>query len=114
MLGLLGWVIVGALAVGVVAYWDRIKNWLNTIVADKIEQIFGYGARQRFHHAVSIADMVAGRIRNRMFVYVGKKNGQGYDKYLEKESCVIGQEELEVAKQIQEQGCAVQEFQYVQ
>ena len=49
-------VAVGLAATAVTfAYWDRIKNWLNTVVADRLEKVFGYGARKRLHHAVSIA-----------------------------------------------------------
>ena len=38
-------VAVGLAATAVtLAYWDRIKNWLNTVVADRLEKVFGYGA----------------------------------------------------------------------
>ena len=46
-----------------ITYWDKIKRWLDTIVADKIEKVFGYGARKRVHHAVTIVDRVASGIR---------------------------------------------------
>lgn len=97
-----------------IAYWDRIKQWLNTIVADKIEKVFGYGARRRVHHAVSVADRVIGGIRNRVFVYVKKKNGLGYDKYMEKEVRIIGEVESEIVEQINEEGSIIQEFTYTE
>ena len=112
---MLEWVLMGLVASAlVITYWDRIKRWLDTIVADKIEKIFGYGAKQRVHHAVSIADRVAGGIRNRVFVYVRKKFGSGYDKYEEKECKVISEIEPEVVKEINEKGPIIQEFSYME
>ena len=68
------WVAVGLAATAITfAYWDKIKNWLNTVVADRLEEVLGYGARKRLHHAVSIADRVTGGISNRLFIYVKKK-----------------------------------------
>lgn len=59
-------VAVGLAATAVTfAYWDRIKNWLNTVVADRLEKVFGYGARKRLHHAVSIADRTVNGIRTK-------------------------------------------------
>ena len=112
---MLGWIIVGlAVTALTLKYWDRIKNWLQTIVADKIERVFGYGARQRVHHAVSIADKTINGIRNRIFVYVKKKNGQGYDKYMEKECRVIGDVEDEIVKEIDKKDTLIEEFTYTQ
>lgn len=112
---MLEWIIVGlAVTVLTVAYWDRIKNWLNTIVADKIEKIFGYGARKRVHHAVSIADRVAGGIRNRIFVYVKKATGQGYDKYEERECRIISDVEDAIVQEINEKGVLIEEFKYME
>lgn len=114
-MGPLFWVLVGLAATALtIAYWDRIKNWLNTIVADRLEVIFGYGARQRLHHAVSIADRVAGGIRNRLFIYVKKKNGMGYEKLEEKIIEDISQVEDEIVQEINEKGPVIQEFQYVE
>ena len=112
---MLGWILLG-LAAGalVVTYWDRIKRWLDTIVADKIEELFGYGARKRLHHAVSIADRVAGGIRNRIFVYVQKINGKGYDKYEEKEVKIIADVEDEIVQEIKDKGPIIQEFSYTE
>jgi hypothetical protein len=112
---MLGWILLG-LAAGalVITYWDRIKRWLDTIVADKIEQVFGYGARKRVHHAVSIADRVAGGIRNRIFVYVQKISGKGYDKYEEKEVKIIRDVEDEIVQEINDKGPIIQEFSYTE
>ena len=45
-MGPLFWIAVGLAATAItVAYWDRIKNWLNTVVADSLEKVMGYGAR---------------------------------------------------------------------
>ena len=91
------------------AYWDRIKNWLNTVVADRLEKVFGYGARKRLHHAVSIADRTVNGIRNRLFIYVKKKNGMGYDKIDDFESV-----EESIVQEIDEKGPVIQEFTYTE
>ncbi|QFJ54340.1 hypothetical protein [Pseudobutyrivibrio xylanivorans] len=104
-------VIMAALAV---AYWDRIKRWLDDIVANKLEKIFGYGARQRLHHAVSIADRVVGGIRNRVFIYVKRANGAGYEKMQEKiiqDFDIAGED---IVKEISEKGPVIQEFTYTE
>lgn len=97
-----------------ITYWDKIKKWLDTIVADKIEKIFGYGARKRVHHAVTIVDRVASGIRERVFVYVNKKNSVGYDKYLEQRVSVITDVEESVINEINQKGPVIQEFKYTE
>ena len=114
-MGRLFWIAVGLAATAItVAYWDRIKNWLNTVVADRLEKVMGYGARKRLHHAVSIADRVAGGIRNRLFIYVQKKNGIGYDKMEEKLLEDFSVVEKEVVQEINEKGVIIQEFTYME
>lgn len=111
-------VLLGGLATAAIAmavtYWDRIKKWLDTIVADKIEKIFGLGARKRVHHAVTIVDRIASGIRERVFVYVGRKNGISYDKYEEKQVRILSDVEDEVVREINEKGAVVQEFTYTE
>lgn len=108
-------VLVGAaVALVAVAYWDRIKEWLNTIVADKIEKVFGYGARKRVHHAVTIVDKYMGRIRERAFVYVKKMNAAGYDKYAEKQYKIIEGSDTEIVKEIESKDAVIQEFTYTE
>jgi hypothetical protein len=114
-MGPLFWIIVGLAATALtVAYWDRIKNWLNTVVADRLEKVMGYGARKRLHHAVSIADKVAGGIRNRLFIYVKKKNGVGYDKMEEKLLDDFNTVEDTIVQEINEKGPVIQEFTYTE
>ncbi len=108
-------VLIGSIITALtITYWDRIKRWLDTIVADKIEQVFGYGARKRVHHAVTIVDRVASGIRERVFVYVGKKNGVGYEKYEEKQVKILSDVEEDVIKEIDEKGPVIQEFTYTE
>lgn len=110
---MVGWIILGlAVTALTVTYWDRIRDWLNTIVADKLEKKFGYGARQRLHHAVSIADRVRDTIRNRIFVYMKKENGVGYDKYMEKEERVFEDVEDAIIEEIKEKETLIEEFKY--
>lgn len=104
---------IGFLAAALtITFWDKIKRWLDTIVADKIEKVFGIGARKRLHHAVAIVDRVATGIRERVFVYVGKKTGNEYEKYIEKQVVVISDVEDEVVQEIDEKGAVIQEFMY--
>ena len=50
----IGWVILGALLVGVVAhYWDSIRTWLNSTALDFVEKHLGYNARLTMEKAVS-------------------------------------------------------------
>ncbi len=108
-------VLLGMVAAALtMTYWDKIKQWLNTIVADKIEKIFGYGAKKRVHHAVTIVDRVASGIRNRVFVYVRKKNGMGFDKYEEKQVKIFSDVEDDVISEINEKGPVIQEFTYTE
>ena len=108
-------VAVGLAATAVTfAYWDRIKNWLNTVFADRLEKVFGYGARKRLHHAVSIADRTVGGIRNRLFIYVKKKNGMGYDKMQEKIIDDFESVEESIVQEIDEKGPVIQEFTYTE
>lgn len=112
---MLGWILLGAAAAAVaLTYWDKIKIWLNTIVADTIEKIFGYGARERVHHAVSITDRVASGVRERIFVFVGKATGKGYNKYEEKRTRIISDVEEDVVKEITENGPLIREFSYTE
>ena len=114
-MGPLFWIAVGLAATALtIAYWDRIKNWLNTVVADRLEKVLGYGARKRLHHAVSIADRVAGGIRNRLFIYVKKKNGVGYDKMEEKLLDDFSTVEDAIVQEINEKGPVIQEFTYTE
>lgn len=112
-MGPIFWIAVGLAATAItIAYWDKIKNWLNTIVADRLEKVLGYGAKKRLHHAVSIADRVAGGIRNRLFIYVKKKNGAGYDKMEEKILDDFSTVEDSIVQEINEKGPVIQEFEY--
>ena len=113
-MGLFLFITAAFLTAGLLVYWDKIKNWLNTVVADRLEKLFGYGARKRFHHAVSIADKVVGGVRNRLFVYVKKKNGIGYDKVEEKRLDDFSIVEDEIVQEINEKGPVIQEFTYME
>ena len=107
--------LIGAAIIALtLTYWDKIKKWLDTIVADTIEKVFGYGARKRVHHAVTIVDRVATGIRERVFVYVSKVTGKGFDKYEEKQVRIISDVEEEVVKEINEKGPVIQEFTYTE
>lgn len=112
---MIGWIIAGAVIAGLtLTFWDKIKKWLDTIVADKIEKVFGYGARKRVHHAVTIVDKVTSGIRERVFVYVRKKNGVGYETYEEKQTKIFRDVEDEVVQEINEKGPVIQEFTYTE
>jgi len=112
---MLGWVLLGVAAAAIaVTYWDQIKQWLNTIVADKIEKVFGYGARKRVHHAVTIVDRVAAGIRERVFVFVRRTKGMGYDKYEEKQTKIITDVDEEVVREVEEKQAVIQEFTYTE
>lgn len=103
---------VAALTVLAYAYWDRIKQWIETILADRVERVLGYGARKRLHHVVSIADKTARGIRNRVYVYVNKITGKGYEKMEEKRLDDISVVEEDIIKEIDEKGPIIREYKY--
>ena len=109
-------VLVGAALLGLtvlaIAYWDKVKQWIETILADRLEKVLGYGARKRLHHVVSIADKTARGIRNRVYVYIKKITGKGYEKMEEKRLDDISVVEEDIIKEIDEKGPIIQEFKY--
>ena len=75
-----GLFILGAIMGGaaLVAFWDDIKNWLNTVAADAVEKTFGYSARQNIHKAVAVVDKIIDKIKNNSVVYSKKSPTSTY------------------------------------
>ena len=108
--GLIGGIILSA---ALVAFWDGIKHWLDTVAADWVEQQLGYNARYRMQKAVTLIDRVIQKVRNRAVIYTKKYNN---DLYFDKTTIIseTGIENIEedVRKEIAKQGTMVQEFEY--
>ena len=52
---IIGFAVVGVIASAVLTrFWDSIKNWLNTVVADAVEKHFGYSWRNKIIKAVDM------------------------------------------------------------
>lgn len=65
--------LIGAvLAAGVVAYWDKIKTWLNSVFVDAIERTLGYSARNTAQRAIAVVDRLVDKLRNTSVVYSKK------------------------------------------
>ena len=76
--------LIGAALLGgaaIVAFWNDIKKWLNTVAADAVERTLGIKARQNMTKAVAIVDRLVDKIRNTNEVY-SKKSPQ--DTYFSK------------------------------
>lgn len=114
---MLSWVAIGliGLLVGaaLVAFWDDIKHWLDTVAADWVERQFGYGARNRMHKAVAMVNRVMQKIRNRAVIYTKR---YANDLYFDKTTivCETGIENVEedVLQEIAKQGTLIQQFEY--
>ena len=111
------WVIAAAvgavLATCLIAFWDTIKELLNTVAADAVERALGYGARHRMHKAVAFVDRVVQRIRNQAVIYTKKYNNSLYfDKTTVVAECSVMDIEEDVLKEINKRGKLVQEFNY--
>lgn len=113
------WIIaaaIGALLTGcLIAFWDSIKEWLNTVAADAVERVLGYGARYRMQKAVAFVDRVVQRIRNRAVIYTKKYNNSLYfDKTTVIAECSVKDIEQDVLDEINKNGQLIQEFDYRQ
>lgn len=113
---MLTWILIGlVLGAALVAFWDSIKNWLDTVAADWVERELGYGARNRMHKAVAMVDRVMQKVRNRAVIYTKR---YANDLYFDKTTitCETGIENIEedVLQEIAKQGTLVQQFEYRQ
>ena len=112
----LGWILVGiVVGAALVAFWDDIRHWLDTVAADWVERQFGYEARNHMHKAVAMVDRVMQTVRNRAVIYTKR---YASDLYFDKTTitCETGIENIEedVRKEIAKQGMLVQQFEYKQ
>lgn len=115
---MIGWLIAGALigavaTTAIVAFWDDIREWLNSVAADAVEKAFGYSARNRMHRAVAKVNRVINKIRNNTVVYT-KRNS--LDEYYDK-TTIIAEDDVynigeDVVKEINKKGEIVQEYKY--
>lgn len=113
------WVIAAAvgavLATCLIAFWDTIKEWLNTVAADAVERALGYGARERMHKAIAFVDRIVNNIRNQAVIYTKKfENDLYFDKTTIIAECSIRDIEKDVLSEINKKGRLVQEFEYKQ
>lgn len=114
ILGIIGWVLLGAATTTVlVTFWDEIRNWLNNVAANTIEKVFGYNARNNMQKAVAKVDRVMDTIRNRATIYTKKTP---LDKYFVKTDIVakanVNKIDNSVLEEIKKEGVLVQEFEY--
>ncbi|MFW6030425.1 MAG: hypothetical protein ACOCRO_09260 [Halanaerobiales bacterium] len=114
VLGIIGWVIVGALLAGAIAmFWDDIKNWLNNTAADAVERVLGYDARRNMHRAVARIDRVVDTIRNRTVVYTKRNHlDTYYDKVTLSAEAAPYEIDNDVLKKLRQEGELIQKFEY--
>ena len=115
---MIGWIIAAGIASAlftsaIIAFWDDIKQWLNSVAANFVEEHFGYKAREKMEFAVSKVSRVVDVIRNKSVIYT--KNNR-LDEYYDKTTIVAEQDVYEIDKdviaEIDKKGELVQEFVY--
>lgn len=120
MLGILAWVVVGAIA-GAAAvtvvdkFWDKIAHWLNNTAADAVEKVLGPEARKNMHRAVSALNRVHDKIHHKSVVYA-KQNAT--DSFFQKTTrhmeAPVHQIDTEIVEEIQKKGTLEKTFEYKQ
>lgn len=114
MLGLIGWVLVGAVLTGALLYfWNDIRDWLNNTAANAVERVLGYNARKTMQRAVCVVDRVVNHLRTRAVVY-NKKNALDthYDRVTLEATAPVYEIDDEVLQKIEQEGEQVQELQF--
>lgn len=115
MLGVIGWVLVGALLTGALLYfWNDIKAWLNNTAADVVERILGYNARKAMQRAICVADRVVDNLRTQATVYYKRNRLDTHcDKVVLEATAPTYEFEEEVLSDIREKGKLEQEFKFM-
>lgn len=114
MLGVIGWVIVGAALAGALLYfWNDVKEWLNNTAANVIERVLGYNARKAMQKAVCTVDRAMNNLRTRAVVYSKKHPlSMHYDKVSIEAKEPVYEVDEEVLQKVKDAGQLVQEFTY--
>jgi len=63
MLPVIGWVLIGVLGVAVVAFWDDLREWASTTLADAVGRLLGHEAREVLLDLLTAADRVIAGVR---------------------------------------------------
>ena len=82
---LLGLLVGGAALLTIAALWENIENWLLTVVANSVENTFGYSARKNLIKAVSCISRVANKIKNVSTIYFKNSDNKYMEAKYEKE-----------------------------
>lgn len=112
MLGVIGWILVGAALTGALLYfWNDIRDWLNNTAANVVERYIGYNARKAMQRAICVADRIVNMVRTQAQVYY-KKNRLDtfYDKITIEAKAPVYELDEKVLVEIREKGKVEQEF----
>lgn len=114
MLGILGWILVGAVLTGALLYfWDDIRDWLNNTAADAVERVLGYNARKGMQRAICTVDRVVNTVKNHAVIYAKRDRlSTYYDKVTIEASAPAYEIDEEVLNEIKEKGKLEQELQF--
>ncbi len=114
MLGVIGWVLIGAALTGALLYfWNDIKEWLNNAAANAVEKTLGYNARKSMHRAVCNVDRVVNMLRTRAVIYSKKFDlDTHYDRISIEAKAPVYEIDEEVLQKIKEEGELTQTFQF--
>lgn len=101
------------LASCVVKFWNGIKDWLNNVAADVVQEYIGYDARQALQRAVCKADRVVGKIRTQPTVYYRPSlAATHYDKVVLEVEASTKEYSDDFLKEINSKGTLIQEMGY--
>lgn len=114
MLGIVGWVLVGAVLTGALLYfWNEIRDWLNNTAANAVERVLGYGARKAMQRAICVVDRIVNTLRTRAQVYYKRNRFDTYyDKVTLEATAPVYEFEEEILEEIQRKGKLEQELQF--
>jgi uncharacterized membrane protein YeaQ/YmgE (transglycosylase-associated protein family) len=119
MLGVAGWVVVGAIA-GAAAvtvinkFWEEIAYWLNNTAANAVGNVLGHNARNNMHRAVTTVGNIRNQLIHNTAVIYTKRNAMDsfYEKVTYDTTAPVYQIDKRVLNEIQKEGQLIQTFEY--
>ncbi len=115
MLGVIGWMLAGAVLTGALLYfWNDIRDWLNNTAADAVQHYIGYDARKAMQRAACVVDRIVNNLRTRAAVYYKRERlDTHYDKVTLEATAPVYEFDEEVLDKIKENGKLEQELKFM-
>lgn len=116
---MIGWVIAGAVVLGVAIktaidrFWNNIIGWLNNTAANAVEKVLGYDARKFMQRAVSNVTKLHDRLHNNSTIYTRQSALDTHiHKVTLKSTAPVYEQEDEVKDLFERENTQVKEFEY--